>query len=389
MTAVVRFRRIQAVVDSGDSSRFERAIDHFDKVLDARPENRVSLLYCGRTHYFLAKSYGFIDLTEEAEGLLRRGLSAYGEDPQHTLLNTLGAVCLLRGENEQALEWNERALAAARNQDQLHTQNILAGIGKARARLGRLEAANAAYLEALRMMPHDANINLVLAELALRGGRLEEALRYAEQSVTVYAPPPLTGSAAAHVLIACVYLRRGEGARACELLLDIPRKTYFSPRHQGLACLLAAALPGSLLQDTERRSLHSKVILTKSMNSIAKRSHFRERTAPIHWSIMGAHDWLLGEHRAAIDSFERAIIAREAWPESARAYFWSEDARDRYFLAMAHRALSADSPEHAESAREHFAAAESEYLEKEPPLEDADLISVVRAKAREVLGRDR
>ena len=287
----------------GEPSSFEQAIGHLEKVLEARPRHMVSLLFLGRTYYFLAGYYDLLDLTEVAEDCLRRALTAADGQPPHMLYNTLGAISLLRGESEDALAWNERALEVAREQAPLHSQNILAGIGRAHARLGRMDEA---------------------AEIATRA----------------FAPTRSLGTARIHALMACLHLRRRERSSAAHLLLGARRISEFSARDLARVAFLAAAFPGGAPHEVCSLGWSMQHELNRILRYVEATAVFDGRGPPIRLSAVGVREWLYGE------------------------------------------------PEHAELARRCYGEAEAEWLEKEPPLESLDVLAIVRAKAREVMGLD-
>ncbi len=372
----------------GEVEQFEEAIAHLEEVLRARPRHVVSLLFLGRTYYFLARSHGFLGLVDEAEAQLQRALALSGEEPYHVIHNTLGALALLRGEHEQALEWNRKALAVAPAQNAMHAHNIAAGVAAAHAGMGRFEEARRAYLEVLRKAPDDAGLCLGMARMSLRAGEEEEALDHARRGAEMWTQPPQGVPAAARVVMACVELRRGEDARALDLLLDTVYSTAFCARDLGQACFLLATLPEATLRSAEQEGQFIGVHLERMATRAGHHASFEGRRSPIGCSTIGVLHWYRGSHGLAIDYLEEAISARDGWPRAAREHHWTEDARDRYFLAMAHWGLSAEEPGHADRARECFDAAEAAALRNRAPIEDVDVISRVRDRARDALSRD-
>ncbi len=336
----------------------------------------------------LAGYCDLLDLTEVAEDCLRRALTAADGQPPHMLYNTLGAISLLRGESEDALAWNEKALEVAREQAPLHSQNILAGIGRAHARLGRMDEAVQAWRAGLEVEELDANLHLCLAELHLRKGEIDEARERAEIATRAFAPTRSLGTARIHALMACLHLRRGESSSAAHRLLDARRISEFSARDLARVAFLAAAFPGGAPHEVCSLGWSTKYELNRILRYVEATAVFDGRDPPIRLSAMGVREWLYGEPEKAIALLEQAMAERSGWPAAARVHYWSEDARDLYFLAMAHWRLSGESPEHAEQARRCYDEAEAEWLEKEPPLESLDVLAIVRAKAPEVMGLD-
>lgn len=128
----------------------------------------------------------------------RMGLSLFPDD---VLLLELAMTCAVEQRQDAlVVEWAERLLAidpgaaAAANQ-----------LGLALERLGQFEAAEAAYRQALSIVPDDGHVLSNLGLLLETQGRLDEALQ-CQQVALVLAPD----SAAVHTNFGCLWARLGQ-----------------------------------------------------------------------------------------------------------------------------------------------------------------------------------
>ncbi len=377
---------VESLHRGGEIEDFEEAITHYEEVLQARPDHRVALTYLGRTYYFLARHHGFIELTDRAEKYLLRALEVSGERVNHVIPNTLASVCLLRGELQTALEWNEMALERLQDQDPLHAQNIFTCMASVEADMGRLGEARNTCLKALELVTHDSSALLAMAEIRLRQGELDEAFRYAELATDAWHSPPFLGLAAADVIMACVHLRRRQDSMGVDLLIDTHSSTRFAAAERGRASLLLTTLTAEMRGEIEHRGQGLAYHIDRLSYIASNGGRFEGRLPAIGLSAVGAHHLAAGNPESAIDELQLALAARERWPSTARDYHWSEDARDHYLLAMAHHELAADDPQYAERSREYFELAESAFASGRIPVGDADVLTRVRVRARDVFG---
>ena len=372
---------------SGEIGEFGTAISHLEDVLKHRPNNVIALLCLGRTYYFFARYYDYFHLIETAENWLNHARQEAGKDPYYMIDNTLGAIRLLVGDNDSAMKYNKKALEAAKTQDPGDIHNILGGIGKIKARQGRFDEARVMYEEALKSSLDDPHIHAVLAELSLMQRDTVTAAKWVDRLVELRAGRlsyKKKGAllASIYLLGARIYLVRGDFAGAEMSLRELYDFAIHAPRDFGQACLLLATFP----EDQLRPDL---VVLADSLTR--KAYELRKpgyKFPPIYFSTLGVNHYLSGRYADAVSEFRAAIDARRDWPDEAREYYWTDDVRDQYLLAMTHHKLAADSSSgknHAQRAREYFDKAESAFLKKTPPLEVADIIERFRAKAHEVL----
>jgi len=380
----------------GKTADFERAVDHFKKALKVRPHNVMAQTYLGRTYYFIARFYNLMELADKAEFYLKRAIEDAGEHPYHMTYNTLAAVSLLKGNNDEAFAYNEEALKVANElgQNILHLHNIPAGMGKVYARKGRFEEAIQKYKEALGYQPDDLHTKVALAELHLFLGNYEEASKYAEgakkRSLRVKHGPLL---AAIYLVCGRIYSQQDKYPEAIKNLEELCKSGTLSPVDFAMACLLISTFPEEILlkkkDDTD--SLPHLVDLTSEVSVfICRNARFEGNIPPICLSARGCAQYLSGAYPLAIENFINAIEGRKRWPGDAIEYHWDNNARDRYFLAMAHFKLSCESEDrkyHEQKALAYFKESEDSYLNKTPPIESADIVNRIRSKAREVLSR--
>jgi len=382
---VVRlYRGMRIFIDlhlGGEVSDFEEAIGHFRAVLAARPRNLVARICLGRTLYFHALHFDFMDGALEARAELERALEISGDSPPHILLQTLGVVALLLGETDEAMRRFEEALARAPGRDCMDYHNILSGLGQALARKGRIDEAIARLEESIGILGWDFTANLALGELDLALGRAAEAHGRAQHAIQAWRASTLGPSAASYLLTVRSLIALGSYAEAGDLLLEMRASASLSVRDLALAMLLVPTLP-----DAHRPSSYALAGLLLRGRPSAR---IAGRVVPVWSSAEGVEAYLEGDIPAAIAHFEAAIRERERWPEAARAYHWDEDARDFYFLAISHQ-RAAEAPDGTESdataAREWFERAEEAFRTKPLPFETGDILVRIRDTAAGALG---
>jgi tetratricopeptide (TPR) repeat protein len=379
----------------GDVGEFYRTIECFNEVLKQRPENAVALTFLGRTHYFLAEHFDFLNEAETAESYLNRALASAGEDANHIIHATLGSVHLLQGHLRTAMTCYEDAIEATTGQYRINIHNALAGIGAVYARQGRIEEALDKYREALAIQGDDVPIKVALTELHLARGETEEALRYAEQATQRGRRSAflrgVTQPASAYLASARTHLARGEYTEAARALDELYEFTIFSVRDFSLACILIATFPEGRLHEDDGKATRLMTLANLLAEGVSTEAQWGERISPISLSATGANAYLRGRYEDAVDALHRAMQEREKWwPEEVHNYIWTDDARDQYLLAMAHFRLAGESADdreiHEEKARAYYEKAEQAYRTRTRRFGVIDVIDRIRARAGEVLG---
>jgi len=379
----------------GGIEDFEKTINSFEAVLSCRHDHVISWTYLGRTYYFFARFFDFLDMAEKAEECLVQALRFAGDRPSYMIYNTLGAVSLLRGRNDEALAYNEEARKIVQHHRYQNMHNIYSGIGKAYARQGLFNEALEQYELALKIHPGDASVRMALAELFLFEGDLDRAQKQVQYLVDhgkEIRAVKISGvlHPALFLIRTRIHLERKEYPEAENCLYDLYTKAIFSSRDFSLACLLIATFPEDRLckEDGKQSELGSLAKNLKFEAHFNTRYHFR--TPPILLSADGVCMYLSGDYQDAIQNFEKAIQEREKWwPREIREFHWIEDARDLYLKAMTYFKLSLESKEPKiieRKARACFDEAEKLYLHKSFPIESIDIIRRFRTKAKEVLG---
>jgi serine/threonine protein kinase/Tfp pilus assembly protein PilF len=363
----------------GGKGEFEKAIGHFQNTLKTRPDNIMALAFLGRTYYFFARFYNFLDLTGKAEEYLKHAL-AISEQPYHMIYTTLGQNWLLRGDHEKALKAFNKAVEAGK--EMYHIHNALSGMGQVLVGKGRFEEALEKYREAMAREKSDVHTKVAMAELLLLQGDIDKALEVLNEILEFFSQTPQSNIAVVYLVCARAHLKQKAYPEAITDLEKIDRLAIHSPRDLSVACLVMATFP-----DEWQYRLVS--LATKFANKASYNARFDDRNSPICLSALGAAAFLSNEHQSAIDHFLDAISERERWPQEVRKYYWTEDVRDQYFLAMAHFRLARDQgggKADESAAQRFFTQAEEEFVKRDPPLATADVLNRIRDKAREVQG---
>lgn len=382
----------------GEIPEFVQTINHFDVFLESRPRNVIVLTCLGRTYYFFAKYYDFLDMAEKGTFTLDRALDAAGERPPFLIHNTQGALCLLLGLNEKALEHNRTAYELGIEFKDDHTSNfhnIYAGIGKCYARMGRLEEARANYEMGLALVGTDVNLCVAMAETYLKQRDAAEALRFVNKTILVGGLRFSVKSEyclASAFLVSCrAHLMAGEFDEAIADLNLIYDMAIYSQRDFVLAAFVIAIFSEELVGEREGDRKRLNFLALKLCGEVLRKGLGSDRKSPLHHSLAGLNSYFRGEYEGAIVRFEEAIDERKIWPRSGRSFRWDDDARDRFFLAICHAKLVDDSDagrDHAMRRDAFFEEAERACREKEAPIETADIIERVRRRAKEVLGKE-
>lgn len=364
----------------GKKRDFEEAIAHFERVVASRPRHAVAFTFMGRTYFFFARFFHFLELTDDALCCLDLAAKTNEGRPSHWIDTTRAQTLLLRGDNDGAL----RILQKCIDEEWPGYHNTLGAVGKINARKGNHDRAFEFYARALAAgYGNDVHIQAVKAELHLQRGETDMALESVQQAMLIFGKMPNLPTSIYSVL-ARAHLQRGEYKQAFEFL-DLSWKLgEHSPRDLSLNAMLLATFP-----EKERRRAGS--VASYMMRQAEDNADFNGRLSPTCLSGRAACCLLRDGYGSAIAALEKAIEGREAWPEVSREYYWSENARDRYFLAVAHFGLAqeADDPNfHEQKALALYEAAETEYTSRVPAIETVYLLDRVRAMARETLGID-
>ena len=378
----------------GKLREFERAIEHLTGALRCRPENVIALTYLGRTHYFLAEHFGFLDEAGVAQGYLERAIASAGDRPSHVIYGTLGAVHLLQGDRATALTCYEDAMRMAEGRYRANIHNVLGGIATVHANQGNFEVALEKYLQAWKMQPDDIPILVALTELHLRRGETDEALEYAALATIRGWRSAFTAkrglSASACLAHARTRLARNEYSEAMRALEELCDYAVFSVRDFSLAGILLATFPEGWLRENVGQADAILQLARHLGESVTVEANWGERVSPIALRASAASAFLSGKYESAIADLDQAMKEREAkWPEKTREHHWTDDACDRYFLAAAHFKLARESLDrefHEQRARAYYDEAEDLYLTREASFQNADVIDRIRARAREVMG---
>lgn len=371
---------------------YDEAIQNLRRVLDEQPDNVVALTYLGRIYYFLARFYNLINLTEDAISLLDRARANSGDEPYHMIDTTLGQIHVLLGENEKAVRHFEKAIGLARGCSHIH--NSIRGVAKVHARRGDDESAIESFEEALSGKPFDYHNNIAAAEFYRSRGKLEEALEHALQATSNYSENVMlkirseSDLAPAYLICARLYLAKGEHEKVFEYLDKIHTTPFISPRDLSHACFLIFSIVDDTATTPGNRAI--MVQLARRMaESAANNAHYEDHRSPISLAAMGVSHFLNEEFADAVDSLNKALELRAEWPAETRGYYWADDARDCYLLALAHHSAGRKEPvgreKNMELARDCFERAEELWEGNVLPYEYADIFEMVRNRVRNVL----
>lgn len=369
---------LSGLFKGGEKREFETAIEHFENVLERHPGHTAALMFLSRTYFFFARFYHFLELTDDALRYIELAREAAGDSPSPWITANLAQILLLRGDNNGALEVLQEKI----DQNWIHYHNILGTLGKIHARMGRYDEALETYSRAMSAgYANDVHVQVALAELNLMQGKTGEALESVKHALAMNerSPHPV---ASVYLVAGRAHLERGEYDSALTNLELAESTAKQSPRDLSLAAMFMATLP-------EEKKHRGASVARYSSTRAGDNARFKGRLSPTCLSAQGATHLLNQRHRDAIDCLKAAIAERERWPEVSREYYWNENARDRYFLVVAHIRLAEESGNRAdleEKARSFYDETETEYTTKRPASETADLLERARTKARQILG---
>jgi len=321
-----------------------------------------------------------------------RELKLSGKKPNYMIHTTLGQIWLLRGKHDLAQKCFREALKSG-TESKDYIQNAVVGLGNVLLRQGRYEEALNKFEDALDLMKGDASAQVAIAETHLRRKDAKTALECAEEA-------QWTGKfgkgirirenfvASAYLMCARIQVEREDFSETEKYLYKLEYTAVHSPRDLSLASLLAAAN-----SDSEK----GKIFFSRFPVSLSKKasidSNFDGMTSPICLSALGAAKYTEEDYLGAISFFKKAMAEREKWwPHDVRAFHSMDDARDLYFMAMAHLKLTNDSntaESHESEARLCYKKAEEIFQRKKnlPYIDYEDIAVRIRTRAKEALDK--
>jgi serine/threonine protein kinase/tetratricopeptide (TPR) repeat protein len=387
-------RRFCEIDKGGEGQIYRTAFKHFEKVLEARPRNCAALTFLGRSQFFFARSFNYLEVLKGSIEHLEKSVEFSPDFPWTMSFTTLGQAWLLRGDSGQAsvrlktsLELYEK-LADSRNIHNVYKglgtvciREALSRVGEERERL--LDDAEQYYRTALVRFPHDPRLNVARAELFLHRGQMENARKTAYTAISRKTDGmSFVGSGGKTIASGClvcvrVELRLGMADKAATRLKELETAIH-SPVDLGIACHYLAAFP--------ELAGYCPGLLQRFSGKI----RLLHEGSPICLSALGVADLSFGKPRTAVRSLEAALKAREKWPVEARGYYWYENVRDSLFLAMAHDAISRlaaekEGRDERKKAEDCLNRAEDQIKQHGLPYEHPELLEKVLKRAAEVV----
>lgn len=165
-----------------------------------------------------------LNRADQAIPLLTDALRESPDDPRTLAHLAWAYLCI--GDNQQALVWSERAVAADPDRESSHSLRAFALLG-----LGRTRAAIGAAREAVRLAPAGAGSHWALSRALLRARRWREALAVGKELLELYPEDEDSHRAQMDALLGMRRWRNAEHA-AREALRLAPEATAL---HLGLA----------------------------------------------------------------------------------------------------------------------------------------------------------
>ena len=365
----------------GEIGRFERAIRHFEHVLERRPDCVPAQVFLGRTLFFFARFYQLLDRIPEAEKHLKRALALQGDRSFDLTLVTLGQIALLEQENDRAMQWFQKAVARPGTHSP-HVHNAYRGMAIVLARQGRPEEAEAAFERAASIQPDDPHLNAARAEFHLQRGDLERALTYADRakrySTWQASSKRETFVAEGHLVLARILLARKRYAEARSHLEELFNVAVLSPRDLSWACLLLATFPESM---KDRGDTDLSRLAAGMASEISRYAPEPGRATSAASRARAVASYLRGKTARAEAGLAEALERRSRWPEATARYRRFEDACDLYLLALVRNKGNGDGDGKEGRGREAFLRAEALRRGMEGSFEKADILRRLREKA--------
>lgn len=375
----------------GARASFDRAIRHFENVLEVRSENVVALTFLARVKFFYARHYGDFHLLSESRDLLEKAMNLAGHRPYPMLFTTRGQVALLAGDDQKAMECFENAQRAAtmRGESDPNVHNIHKGIGMVYARRGDLDKALESVDQGLGVMVSDSPLHVAKALLHIENRDLDEAVRSCEAAkeirlrrMIIVSNP--THYAPAHLVCALAHAARNDYEEVVDNAWELLSMSIHSPRYQSLGCLLIATLPAEVIEEPEFRGGVSEIAARLAV--LASFADHDERS-PIILSALGAAALLRNDNPRAMENLNRAMAVREKlWSAELLEFHWPETARDLYLLAMVHHRSAGGDESKLNEARSCFDKAEEIHSRSDRLVDEGGLVDMMRHKARVILG---
>jgi Flp pilus assembly protein TadD len=144
------------------SGRLDEAAAHYEKALQIKPDDYMSLLYLGVARFYQGRVPEAIDYAQAA-------IRSQADSPKAH--NLLGMALAKQNHNEAALEELRRAVELAPKD-----ADIRNGLGLALAQLGRIPEAINEFHEAVRLNPNNAAAHANLGLVLLAAGKPRESI---------------------------------------------------------------------------------------------------------------------------------------------------------------------------------------------------------------------
>jgi len=364
----------------GTKRDFEEVFKHLGEVLESRPKNVAALIFMGRANFFFARFFNFLELTDDALKYLDLAAETASDPTNLWIVTSKAQTLLLRGDNDGALHILKNEI----DEDWYAYHNIPGTLGKIHARKRLYDEALNFYSKALLSGTlNDFHVQAAKAELHIYRREPDLALESVQHALLKLGKNSQIPTSV-YSVVAAIHLQQDDYRTALDFLELSWNLGVHSPRDLSLSVMLLATFP----DEEKRRALGlANYMIRKAEDN----SDLKGRLSPTCLSGIGAEQLLRRRYGSAVDYLEKAIDGRKVWPRVAREYYWSENARDRYFLAIAHGRLAReveDGAVHEQKARSHYEMAEADFETRIPAIETALLLERVRAMARAVLAID-
>lgn len=362
----------------GTKRNFEEVLTHFEKVLESRPDNVAALMFMGRTHFLFARFFHFLELTDDSLKYLGLAADAAGDRANYWIVTCQAQTLLLRGDNDGALHILEKCI----DEKWSGYYNVLGTLGKIHARKRLYDEAFEFYSKALSSGPrNDLHVQAAKARLHLHRREPDLALESVRHALPSLGKNPQI-PASIYSVVATIHLQQEDHTAALEFIELSWKLGVHSLRDLSLSAMLLATFP-------KKEMPIAAGLASYMMRNAEDNADLKGRLSPTCLSGLGAEGILRGRYSEAIGLFEKAIEGRKVWPEVSKDYYWSENARDRYFLAIAFTGLAREAEDrsvHEQRAWSCYEMAEADFETRIPAIETAYLLDRVRAMAQEALG---